>query len=213
MTLHRCTEQTPSSPWLKLTQAMRWMQVHTYMYCVSDDGTMEGRRREGMTCTVLCPCFEKIIHQLFFSASFHQFIAFTTHPSHHVCAHSIHVCSTTAHRLAIAFGDSSAAVVFRPLGFHRLHAITSMHQRAAAPPLGGSKYELNDHLSRLSDLGTHVVLRANTASKDSLRCIDRVSTNDLWACMSVVRSCHFHIVLLNDNMVCEVVFVIDYSTL
>ncbi len=72
-----------------------------------------------------------------------------------------------------------------------IHTITSFRQPAAAPPLGRSKYELNDHLSRLSDLGTHVVLRANTASQD-LRCIDRVSTNDLWACMFVVRSCHFH---------------------
>jgi hypothetical protein len=85
-------------------------------------------------------------------------------------------------------------------------------QRAAAPPLGGSKYELNDRLSRLSDLGTHVVLRANTASLDSLRCIDRVSTNDLWACMFVVRSCHVHILILNDCMSCKNVLVIDYST-
>ncbi len=85
-----------------------------------------------------------------------------------------------------------------------------MRQRAAAPPLGGSKYELNDQLSRLSDLGTHVVLRANTASQD---CIDRVSTNDLWAGMYVVRSCLFHTVLLSDCMFCLVVLVIDYSTL
>ncbi len=107
-------------------------------------------------------------------------------------------CSNTTTTLTIAFGHSSAAKLFRPLGLQRLHAITSMRQRAAAPPLGGSKYELNDHLARLSDLGTHVVLRANTASQDSLRCIGLVSTNDLLACMFVVRSCHFHTVILND---------------
>ncbi len=84
-------------------------------------------------------------------------------------------CSNTATTLTIAFGHSSAAKLFRPLGLQRLHAITSMRQRAFTPPLGGSKYELNDHLSRLSDLGTHVVVRANTASKDSLQCLDRVS--------------------------------------
>ncbi len=95
----------------------------------------------------------------------------------------------------------------------RLHVITSMRQRAFTPPLGRSKYELNDHLSRLSDLGTHVVLKANTASQDSLRCMDRVSTNDLWACMFVVRSCHFHTVVLNDCMFCLAVLVLDYSTL
>ncbi len=88
-----------------------------------------------------------------------------------------------------------------------------MRQRAAAPPLGGSKFELSDHLSRLSDLGTHVVLRANIASQDSLRCIDRVSTNDLWARMFVVWSFHFHTVVLNDCMFCLVVLVIDYLTL
>jgi hypothetical protein len=128
-------------------------------------------------------------------------------------AHSIHVCSITALRLAIAFGHSSAAKLFRPLGFQRLHAITSMCQRAAALPLGGSKHELNDHLLRLSDLGTHIVLRANTASQDSLRCIDRVSTNDLWACMFVVWSCLLHTITLNDCMTCQVVLAIDYSTL
>ncbi len=111
-------------------------------------------------------------------------------------------CSNTTTTLTIAFGHSSAAVLFRPLGLQRLHAITSMRQRAAIPLLGGSKDELNDHFSRLSDLGTHVVLRANTASKDSLRCIDRGSTNDLWACMFVVRSCYFHSVKFNDCMVC-----------
>jgi hypothetical protein len=73
-------------------------------------------------------------------------------------------CSNATTTLIIAFGHSSAAKLFRPLGFQRLHAITSMRQRAAIPLLGGSKYELNDLLSRLSDLGTHVVLRANTAS-------------------------------------------------
>jgi hypothetical protein len=122
-------------------------------------------------------------------------------------------CSNTTTTLTIAFGHSSAARLLQPLGFQRLHAIASMRQRAAVPPLGGSKYELNDHLSRLSDLGTHVVLRANTASKDSLRCIDRVSTIDLWACMFVVRSCRFHIVILNDRMFDLVVLVIGLSTL
>jgi hypothetical protein len=95
-------------------------------------------------------------------------------------------CSNTTTTLTIAFGHSSAAKLFRPLELQRLHTITSMRQRAAAPPLGGSKDELNDHLSRLSDLGIHVVLRAKTASQDSLRFIDRVSTNDFWACMFVV---------------------------
>jgi hypothetical protein len=151
------------------------------------------------------PCHKFVLknHSLvILSQSLHQLIAFLTRPSHRVFTYSIHVYSTTAHRLAIALGHSSAAKLFRPLGFQRLHAITSMRQRAAVPPLGGSKYELNDHLSRLSDLGTHVVLRANTASQDSLRCIDRVSTNDLWACMLVVRSSLFLTVVLNDCMVC-----------
>jgi hypothetical protein len=172
------------------------------MYCVSDDGVMEERIGEDMTCTVLCPCFEESHSLVILSESMQKLIAFPICPSHRVFTYSIHVCSTTAHRLTIVFGHSSAAVLLRPLGFQRLHAITSMRQRAAVLPLGGSKYKLYDHLSHLSDLGTHVVLRANTASQDSLRCIDRVSTNDLWACMFVVRSCHFHTVKFIFCMVC-----------
>ena len=92
--------------------------------------------------------------------------------------------------LTIAFGHASAAKLFRPLGFQRLHAITSMRHRAA-PPAGGSKYELNDHLSRSSEFGTHVVLKVESSSSDSPGCVDRVSSNDLWTCMHFAVECLF----------------------
>jgi hypothetical protein len=201
--------------WWSFTGALsKRKAVHGWSWYMQCDGfryihactvwVIMGRWRVGQERTWLIPCYEHVLEKLFFGYIFlNQYTNWLlSRPAFTSCVHTVSMCSTTAHRLVIALGHSSAAVVFRPLGFQCIHGITSMRQRAAAPPLGGSKYELNDHLSRLSDLGTHVVLRANTASKDSLRCLDRVSTNDLWACMFVVRSCYLHSVKFNDCMVC-----------
>jgi hypothetical protein len=111
------------------------------------------------------------------------------------------VYSTTAHRLAIAFGHSSAAVLFRPLEFQSVHAIISMRQRAAAPPLGGSKYELNDHLSRLSS--------GDSCRFESEHCLEGLSalhwprlyqrSLGMYVCCAVLSISD---ILLNDCMVC-----------
>jgi hypothetical protein len=68
-------------------------------------------------------------------------------------------CSNTP-LTTIAFAHPFASKLFRPLGLQRRHQGSSRH-RFSSSTYGSSKYEQNDHISRLDAHGAQVVIRVN----------------------------------------------------
>jgi hypothetical protein len=86
-------------------------------------------------------------------------------------------CSNTP-LTTIAFAHPFASKLFRPLGLQRRHLGNSRH-RLSSSSHGSSKYEQNDHNSRLDAHGAQVVIRVNRDTEYFPRCLDRVSANEL----------------------------------
>jgi hypothetical protein len=107
-------------------------------------------------------------------------VGFVRPPSSYQIAAGVS-CSSSPF-VTIAFGHASGAKLFRPLGFQRLRAITSHHRGVARAGASGNKYEQNDQFSRLNTQGARVIVRIDSESEDTRRCLDRVSAYALMIC-------------------------------